>query len=173
MVIEPDASRLLTEISRFLAKKNIPAFIVGGFVRDMLLGRATADIDIAVAADALEVAREVAAVLDGSYVQLDDVNKAGRVVLPDKKWQVDFTTLKGDIRQDLSRRDFTVDAMAIELDKSLKTVTNISHIIDPFDGRADLHRRLVKAVDDTVFEADAVRLIRAIFYRGGLPCPPC
>ena len=162
LVIEPDASRLLTEISRFLAKKNIPAFIVGGFVRDMLLGRATADIDIAVAADALEVAREVAAALDGSYVQLDDVNKVGRVVLPDKKWQVDFTTLKGDIRQDLSRRDFTVDAMAIGLDKSLKTVINVSHIIDPFDGRADLHRRLIRAVDDTVFEADAVRLIRAV-----------
>ena len=126
-VIEPDASRLLTEISRFLAAKDIAAFIVGGFVRDMLLGRATDDIDIAVAADALEIAREVAAALNGSYVALDDVNRVGRVVLPDKKWQVDFTTLQGDIRQDLSRRDFTIDAMAIELEKSLDTVIDIRY----------------------------------------------
>jgi poly(A) polymerase len=162
LVIEPDASRLLTQISRFLADKDIPAFIVGGFVRDILLGRATADIDIAVAADALEIAREVAAALDASYVQLDDINRVGRVVLPDKKWQVDFTTLKGDIGQDLSRRDFTINAMAIRLDKSLETAIDIGNIIDPFDGRADLRRRLVRAVEDTVFEADAARLVRAV-----------
>ena len=162
LVIEPDASRLLTEISRFLAEKEIPAFIVGGLVRDMLLGRATVDIDIAVAADALEVARDVAAALGGTCVQLDDVNRVGRVVLPDKKWQVDFTTLTGDIGQDLARRDFTIDAMAIELGKNLETVLDIKNLIDPFHGRDDLRRRLVKAVNDTVFETDAARLIRAV-----------
>jgi len=161
LVNKPDASRLLTQISRLLDKKNVRAFIVGGFVRDTLLGRATADIDIAVDADALEIAREVAAALSGTYVELDDVNRIGRVVLPDKKWQVDFTTLKGDIKQDLARRDFTIDAMAAELDKSIDYI-DISNIIDPFDGRDDISRRLLKAVDATVFETDAARLVRAV-----------
>jgi poly(A) polymerase len=162
LIIKPDASRLLTEISRFLAEKDIPAFIVGGLVRDMLLGRDTADIDIAVGADALEVASDVADALGGTYVQLDDINLTGRVILPDKKRQIDFTTLKGDIRQDLARRDFTIDAMAIELNKEFETVLDIKNLIDPFNGQGDLHRRLVKAVSDTIFREDAARLIRAV-----------
>ncbi len=162
MVIKPDASRLLNKISRFLSEEGIPAFLVGGFVRDMLLGRATADIDIAIAADALAVAPQVAAVLGGKYVLLDDVNLIGRVVLPDIKWQIDFTTLQGDIKQDLARRDFTIDAMAIELDKSMETTLNAGSLIDPFNGREDLRRRLVKAISGTVFEADAARLMRAV-----------
>ena len=115
MTIKSDASRLLHEISRFLDGKNIPSFIVGGFIRDTLLGRVTADIDIAVAADALDIAAGFAAACDGKFVPLDDINLVGRVIMPGGKWQVDFTTFKGDIRQDLARRDFTIDAMAIEL----------------------------------------------------------
>jgi poly(A) polymerase len=162
LAIEPDATRLLTEISHFLAAKEISSFLVGGFVRDALLGRATADIDIAVAADALDVAREFALQIDGSYVPLDDVNRVGRVVPPDKKWQVDFTTLQGDIRQDLSRRDFTIDAIAIGFDKSLDSAVDADDIIDPFHGRTDLDKRLLRAVDANVFEADAARLVRAV-----------
>lgn len=162
LVIKPDASWLLNKISRFLSEEGIPSFLVGGFVRDMLLGRATADIDIAVIGDALAVASQVASLLNGKYVLLDDVNSAGRVVLPDTKWQIDFTTLQGDIMQDLARRDFTIDAMAIELDKNVQTVLDIGSLIDPFNGREDLRRRQVKAVSDTVFEADAARLMRAV-----------
>jgi poly(A) polymerase len=153
-----DASRLLHEISRHLATKHIPAFIVGGFIRDTLLGRDTADIDIAVAADALDIAAEAADALDGKFVPLDDVNLVGRVIMPGGKWQIDFTTFNGDIRQDLARRDFTIDAMAIELGKDI----DIKNIIDPFNGQDDLRHRQIKAVDDRVFQADAVRLLRAV-----------
>ena len=162
LVIKPDASRLLIKISRFLSEEGIPAFLVGGFVRDMLLGRATADIDIAIAGDVLAVAPQVAVVLGGKFVLLDDVNLIGRVVLHDIKWQIDFTTLQGDIEQDLGRRDFTIDAMAVELDKSLETTLDARSLIDPFNGREDLRHRLVKAVSGTVFEADAARLMRAV-----------
>ena len=106
MAIEPAASRLLSEISRLLAKKHIPAYIVGGFIRDTLFSRDTADIDIAVDADALTIATEIADALDGKFVALDDVNKVGRVVLPDGKWQIDFSTLQGDIRSRLSPARF-------------------------------------------------------------------
>jgi poly(A) polymerase len=161
-VVKPDASRLLNKISRYLAKEGVTSYLVGGFVRDVLLGRDTDDIDIAVDADALAIASGVAAALGGKYVPLDEENGVGRVVLPETKWQIDFSTLQGDIEQDLARRDFTIDAMARELNKSMTTVFDIRNLIDPLNGRDDLRRGMVRAVSDTVFEADAVRLIRAV-----------
>jgi poly(A) polymerase len=157
---ESATSRVLDEINRFLAAKEIPAFIVGGFVRDTLLGRDTGDIDIAIDADALEVASQAAVTLSGRFVPLDDVNLIGRVILPDVKIQVDFTSFKGDILEDLARRDFTIDAMAIELKEG--AVPDFSNIIDPFNGQADLQHRTVRAVNDNVFRDDAVRLLRAV-----------
>ena len=158
MTIKSDASRLLHEISRFLTDSNTPAFIVGGFVRDVLLARDTADIDIAVAADALDTAAAVAASFNAKFVPLDDVNMVGRVIMPDGKWQIDFTTFKGDIHHDLARRDFTIDAMAIQMAPHFDT----ANIIDPLNGQDDLRRSLIKAVDNNIFKADAVRLLRAV-----------
>jgi hypothetical protein len=73
-------------------------------------------------ADVLQIAPELASVLGGKFVLLDEGNKIGRVVLPKQpglsakeQWYVDFSTLAGDIHQDLARRDFTIDAMAIDL----------------------------------------------------------
>jgi poly(A) polymerase len=157
-VIEPEASRLLTEISHFLAVKKIPAYIVGGMVRDFLLGRSTADIDIAVSTDALETARSAAIMLGGTYVELDDMNRIGRVVLADKR-QIDFSTLAGDIENDLGRRDFTIDAMAIELKNKLD---GNAVIIDPFNGQADLNKRIIRAVSDGIFQDDPARLLRTV-----------
>ncbi|MHB8103970.1 MAG: CCA tRNA nucleotidyltransferase [Dehalococcoidales bacterium] len=162
LVIKPEASRLLHNISRFLAGKNVLSFIVGGFIRDALLGRETSDIDIAVAADALDIAAGLAAACNGKFVPLDDVNLVGRVIMPGGRWQVDFTTFKGDIQQDLARRDFTIDAMAIELDENVEKSFSIQNLIDPFNGQADLRSRLIRAVDESVFQSDAVRLLRAI-----------
>ena len=161
-VVKPDTSRLLTKISRYLAKEGVTSYLVGGFVRDTLLRRDTDDIDIAIDADALAIAPGVAAAFGGKSISLDEENGVGRVVLPEMKWQIDFTTLQGDIKQDLSRRDFTIDAMARELNKNLITVFDIENLIDPFNGRDDLRRGIVRAVSDTIFEADAVRLIRAV-----------
>jgi len=167
-LIKPRASLLLRKTSNFLTEQGIKSYLVGGFVRDMLLGRATADIDIAVAADALEVAPKVATVLDGKFVRLDEVNRVGRVVLANQKaplassrWQLDFSTFKGSIEQDLARRDFTIDAMAIDLSQFEKDSSDVQ-LIDPFNGRDDLQQRVIRTVSDTVFELDAVRLLRAV-----------
>lgn len=162
LVVKPEASRPLTRISRFLSKEGIRAYLVGGFVRDMLLGRDTVDIDIAVAADALAVARKAADGFSGKYIPLDAENGVSRVVLPGNQWQIDFTTLPGDIGADLARRDFTIDAMAIELEKKFKPVLGIEKLIDPFNGREDLRRGVVRAVSENAFADDAARLIRAV-----------
>ncbi len=158
LVIKPDASRLLSRISRYLTKAGVKSYLVGGFIRDVLLGRDTNDIDIAVDADALATASGAAAALGGKYVPLDEENGVGRIALPGKKWQIDFTTLQGDILQDLARRDFTIDAMALDLDKSL----NVENLLDPFHGREDLRRGIIRAVGAGIFEADAIRLLRAV-----------
>lgn len=162
LIIKPDASRLLTAVHQILQEKDIQAYVAGGFMRDALLGRETADIDIAVAADALSIAPEVAAALGGKYVPLDRENGVARVVLPDAQLEIDFTTLQGNIEQDLARRDFTIDAMAIELNGEIETTLDTGRLIDPFNGRDDLRRGTIRVVGQTAFAADAARLIRAV-----------
>jgi len=165
LIIEPGASSLLTRVAGFLAEQDIQSYIVGGFVRDVLLGRDTGDIDIAVAADALEIAPRLAAALDGKYVLLDKVNRVGRVILVNEgapstrgQWELDFSTFNGDIEHDLARRDFTIDAMAVGLGQ----LENEVQLIDPFNGLNDLHQGVVRAVAETAFESDAARLLRAV-----------
>ncbi len=160
-VVKSEASRLLSRISRYLAKEGVISYLIGGFVRDTLLGRDTDDIDIAIDADALEIASGAAAALGGKHVTLDAENGVGRVVLPGTKWHIDFTTLQGNIEQDLARRDFTIDAMAWKLDKSAN-VFDTGNLIDPFHGQDDLRRGIVRVVGPGVFKVDAVRLLRAV-----------
>lgn len=154
-------SDIATSVSSFLTQRHCQAYVVGGYIRDWLLGRDRADIDIAVAGNALEVAQEVANEVGGKYVLLDEVNGIARVVVEDRgKWYLDLSPFSGDIRDDLARRDFTINAMAIELEQLMsgKPVT----VIDPFGGEEDLRRGLLRAVSEQVFEQDAARLLRAV-----------
>jgi poly(A) polymerase len=162
---------LLDKLSNFLAGQNIESYLVGGWVRDALLGRDIADIDIAVDADAQEVAKKVAEALNGTYVLLDSENRIARVVLPSNDnreatlpglpHHLDFSTFEGAIRQDLKRRDFTINAMAVSLNRPGKGISE-APIIDPFDGRGDLGRGVIKVVTETAFTSDALRLLRAV-----------
>ena len=179
-----EASLLLTKVSNFLTEQDVQSYVVGGFVRDVLLGRDTADIDIAVEADALEIAPKVATALGGKYVLLDEVNRVGRVIVANKeapstkkRWELDFSSVDDNIKHDLARRDFTIDAMAVDLRKivtqphlltlpHLKKRDEVSPkpplLIDPLNGWNDLHQRVVRAVTKTAFELDAARLLRAV-----------
>ncbi|MBI4267633.1 MAG: CCA tRNA nucleotidyltransferase, partial [Chloroflexi bacterium] len=163
-----DVTQLLIQVSNFLAENNVESYVVGGFVRDTLLGRATADIDVAVATDATEIAPKIATVLGGTPVLLDRINKISRVVFmrnttPDSKCQLvlDLATFTGNIEQDLARRDFTIDAMAIDLAKFKEGFAKVP-VIDPFGGRDDLRHGKIRAVSETIFESDPVRLLRAV-----------
>jgi poly(A) polymerase len=185
---------ILAKISLSLASQKNQGYIVGGFIRDRLLGRKTNDIDIAVNGNATTIARKVAKKIGGKFVILDDVNKVARVVviegvelgktLQDKElrgaeWHFDFSSFAGDIKSDLARRDFTVNAMAMELSQfvtastaikvsSRKSATpaaekrSVLKLIDPFSGRKDLREKIVRGVSERIFEADAVRLLRAV-----------
>lgn len=156
-----EALTLLNDAAGFLVGQDIRSYIVGGWVRDVLLGRDTADIDIAVQADGLEVARSVADALGGRYVLLDSENGVGRVILPGRRTGFDFTTLRGSIEEDLALRDFTLNAMAIELCQLSGGFSGI-RLIDPFKGYADLGGGIIRAVADTVFTSDGARLLRGV-----------
>jgi poly(A) polymerase len=160
-VVKPEASRLLKKISRYLSARGTSAYLVGGFVRDLLLDRDTSDIDIAISGDAQKTARDIADYLGGTFVSLDEQNKVYRVVLQDDKWHIDFSGLKGDILADLAARDFTIDGMAFALDGSGEGFTP-EKLIDPFGGWNDLQLHIVKPISGEVFHADPARLLRAV-----------
>ena len=167
LAIDPRASSLLTRVNNFLTEQGVKSYLVGGFVRDVLLGRGTADIDIAVAADAVEVAQQIASALGGRFVLLDKVKRVGRVVVADNeapsggRWELDFSSFPGSIEQDLAQRDFTIDAIAVDLGELNKNYANV-HLIDPFDGWADLQHGVIRSVSEAAFPSDAARLLRAV-----------
>ena len=173
LTVNQEAFALLAHISHFLDERNIQSYLIGGFVRDTFLGREMGDIDIAVAGDALEIASEIASDLHGKFVPLDEVNEIGRVVLLDgklgstrDKYEFDFSTLRGTIEEDLAQRDFTIDAMAVKLrdvgQELLSALRRQAVLIDPFDGREDLRRGVIRVTDEIIFKSDAARLMRAV-----------
>lgn len=159
--IDSNSSQLLKITSESLSKSGAHAYLVGGFVRDMLLERETNDIDLAVSGDSLHIAETLANELGGKYVVLDEENRVARVVITrrEKPWCIDITTFSNDIESDLSRRDFSIDAIAMDLNEFLQ---GSRKIIDPFNGRDDLKKRLIKVVHAGVFAEDGIRLLRAV-----------
>ncbi|HEX7475477.1 MAG TPA: HD domain-containing protein [Dehalococcoidales bacterium] len=159
---------ILRTVIRYLGERRIKTYLVGGCVRDWLMARQTVDIDIAVAADAISVAQQMSITLGGTFVSLDEENRIARVVLAEppleenqKQWYIDLSTLAGDIDQDLARRDFTIDALAIESSPEAEDPFD-QPIIDPFGGRQDIEKKLIKATGESVFQADPLRLLRAV-----------
>ena len=166
--VNPEVLSLLSWISTILKEHNVKAYLVGGLVRDALLGRDTADIDIAVDADALKVAPQVADATGGTFVLLDKENGVARVVLANeadtrtrRQYHLDISTMAGGIEDDLARRDFTVDAMAVDLGQLVASPMD-AKLIDPFQGQIDLKKKIIRAVSGKAFEMDAVRLLRAV-----------
>jgi poly(A) polymerase len=146
-------------VCRFLQDRSVKAYLVGGYVRDRLLGQESHDVDFAIEGDALGLARTVADWMRGAFVPLDKERGTGRVVTRDEHGQrvfIDFVVLQGrDITDDLSRRDFTIDAIALD-------INDLSRFIDPYDGRGDLEAGLVRAVSGAVFRDDPLRTLRAV-----------
>jgi tRNA nucleotidyltransferase/poly(A) polymerase len=131
-----------------------PAWIVGGAVRDRLLGRETTDLDIALAGDAEAAARAVARVAGGTPFALSDAFGAWRVVGRGHAWHVDVVRLRDDdLAADLAARDFTVNAMAEPLAGG--------ELLDPHGGRADLEARRLRMVSVGALADDPLRTLRA------------
>lgn len=127
------------------------AWVVGGAVRDEVLGRPMVDLDIA-CADPEQAARRYARGSEGAPFPLSERHGAWRVALPDER-TVDFTPLPDGIEADLATRDFTINAIARPLAGG--------DSVDPFGGLGDLDRRVLRAVGPAIFQDDPLRLLRA------------
>ena len=165
----------LTHVFEAIAAVSEPyegVYLVGGTVRDILLGEPNFDVDVAVEGDAIELARALARALDG---RLKAHKKFGTaVVLYGEEERVDVVTARTEfydapaalpavehatIREDLFRRDFTINAMAVSLKGE-----DIGRLVDPFGGRRDLDSGTVRVLHNLSFIDDPTRIFRAIRY---------
>jgi tRNA nucleotidyltransferase/poly(A) polymerase len=128
------------------------AWVVGGAVRDETLGRPLVDLDVAVR-DPERAARRLAKRVEGAPFPLSEQHGAWRVALKDGR-TFDFTPLPGSIEDDLATRDFGINAIARRV--------GADETVDPYDGHGDLAAGRIRAVDDDVFRADPLRLLRAV-----------
>lgn len=151
------------ELLATLRREAAPIYLVGGAVRDLLLGHAFAitDVDIVVEGGALQHARRAADLLGWAYYPLDESRDVARLVftqVPGSPLACDIAGMRGgDIETDLSLRDFTVNALALEL-RADGTTT----LLDTTGGQADLRSRTLRAVSSLSLADDPARLLRAV-----------
>jgi tRNA nucleotidyltransferase/poly(A) polymerase len=130
------------------------AWVVGGALRDRLLGRPVADLDLVVASDPGAAASALARAVRGPLFELSEAFGAWRVLAPDRSWQADVSPLRGgSLEADLALRDFTINAMAEPLAGGA--------LHDPFAGAVDLDARLVRMVAERSLADDPLRVVRA------------
>jgi tRNA nucleotidyltransferase (CCA-adding enzyme) len=147
-------------------------YLVGGTVRDILLGEPSFDVDIAVEGDAIAIARRLAEELGGRVRPHEQFGTA--VVLYGEGEHIDVVTARsevyaapaalptveqGTIRDDLFRRDFTINALAASLKPA-----DFGHLVDPFGGRDDLQAGTIRVLHEGSFTDDPTRIFRAIRY---------
>lgn len=128
-------------------------WIVGGTVRDALLGRLVTDVDLAVAGDAERVAHAVGAAVRGPVFSLSDTFGTWRVLEREGGWMCDVSPLQGEtIEEDLALRDFSVNAMAVPLEGG--------EALDPHGGLGDLEARTLRVLGAGAYERDPLRPLR-------------
>ncbi len=148
---------LLAEVTRALPGEA-RVWLVGGALRDALLNRRIHDLDFAVAGDALKVARAVADALGAAFFPLDSERAVGRVIVTraEERFILDFAALRGpDLPADLAARDFTLNAIALDL-------ADPDNLIDPLNGESDLRIKVIRACSATALADDPLRGVRAV-----------
>ena len=188
-VLDNRTLRLLQLTAEHFSDQRQQAYLVGGSLRNILLGEPCSDWDIVTGGDAPALARQLADKLGGFYAYLHD--KACRVIVPPLTTQkddvevgqeviFDISSLKGNtLEHDLRQRDFTVNAIAAPLDEIVRSIElgefgiqeegkggykrgALLHFIDPLHGVGDIVARRLRAVDGEVFRHDPLRMLRAV-----------
>ncbi|HLE33910.1 MAG TPA: CCA tRNA nucleotidyltransferase [Bacteroidota bacterium] len=172
--------RLLRRIGEIADKENVKAFVVGGYVRDELLGNPGKDIDIVVLGKGIAFASVVARVL--GVKDIVTFPKFGTAMLPTADGKIEFVGARkesysqssrkpaveeGTLEEDLSRRDFTVNAIAAALNNE-----SFGSIVDPWNGQKDLGKKILRTPLDPgeTFDDDPLRIMRAMRFASQLDC---
>ena len=144
----------------FILSKINEGYLVGGSVRDALMGKSFVDRDIAIKG-AESFAKKLAEEFNATFIVLDPEYKIYRLVLEDKTNYLDISEIQGvnvggNIEEDLSRRDFAMNAIAIDLSSG--------EIIDPYNGQKDIENKVIRHIKDSNFEEDPLRILRAFRF---------
>lgn len=149
------------EVIQSLMQTGDQVFLVGGAIRDALLSKPNQDLDFVCTGDPRIIGRILAEKLSGAFFMLDEERSACRVIAKNdqgKRLVFDFMQMRGlTLENDLEARDFTINAMAVDL-------TNPVQIIDPLLGEQDLFGKSLRPCKESSFDDDPLRVIRAVRY---------
>jgi tRNA nucleotidyltransferase/poly(A) polymerase len=138
---------------------GVNVYLIGGAVRDLLLGKATHDLDFTLAGDVFHISRKIADKIGAAFYPLDEERNTARLVLhkaDGSRVTYDFAAFRGlDLEKDLRSRDFTINAMAIDIRQP-------TGLLDPLLGAADLRAHTLRACSPTAISDDPVRILRAV-----------
>ena len=168
-------SYIFSLVAELAAERKLRVFAVGGYVRDIILHRASKDIDFVVVGDATDFAGQVAKSL-GNHAKLSVFKNFGTANIRFKDQEYEFVgarkesyqpdsrkpeVIAGTLEDDLARRDFTINALAVSLNKE-----NFGELIDLFNGVDDLEKEIIRTPldPDTTFSDDPLRMLRAIRF---------
>ncbi len=171
----PQEREIFNLVAKAARNCNVPAYVVGGYVRDRLLARPTKDIDIVCVGDGIKLANEVASLLF-PRPRVAFYSRFGTAMLRHKGIEIEFVGARkesyradsrkpdveiGDLEDDQLRRDFTINALAISLNDA-----DFGTIVDPFGGLQHLEQKTIKTPTDPgrTFSDDPLRMMRAIRF---------
>jgi poly(A) polymerase len=172
-----DTNPIFQKIAQCAQELGVEAYVIGGFVRDLILKRPSKDIDIVSVGSGIELAEQVA---KGMGVQVNVFKNFGTAQLRVDDWDVEFVGARresyrtesrkpivedGSLQDDQNRRDFTINAMGLSL-----MAANFGELIDPFNGMSDLRRKLIRTPlePEITFSDDPLRMMRAVRFASQL-----
>lgn len=168
-------NELFKTVAEVCHEMNVKAFVIGGFVRDLILDRRSKDVDIVVLGSGIAVAKKVAEAF-GSKTQARFFKNFGTAMVEYKGWEIEFVGARresyrrssrkpivedGSLSDDQQRRDFTINALSLSLQRK-----DFGHLSDPFNGISDLENKLIRTPldSDITFSDDPLRMMRAVRF---------
>ena len=167
---------IITEVAQ---ERKVAVYVIGGYVRDLLLNRKSKDIDFLIIGNGIEFAEAVALKI-GNKTAVNVFKNFGTAMLNYKGWEIEFVGARkesyrndsrkpivedGNLQDDQNRRDFTINTLAVSLAK-----INYGKVIDPFDGMKDIEQKLIRTPlePNVTFSDDPLRMMRAIRFAAQL-----